>query len=1759
MKRLALLCLLAIAAAANGQINSFEKLNAELKNPTLTYETIKQGADSLFEAWHTSNPNDSGFAPFEKHFLRWDYFSANRHYMVGQPNQTPTAFKSAQNSTLSAFTPCAGPLPQSGWQNIGPNPKQTDKQAVGLIHAVEGYFSPYTSNNPDDLTLYASSGDVGGLFKSTDGGKNWVNISDQFNIPALGVRTISVDWNNPQNVLAGTSGGEDYSGTYTGYGILKFGANGNMHIEKCYPYAGAPNANEDMGYVEVIKRDYTNSNIVYAAGKKKIWVSGDGGTTWTKTFENPTTANVDFIDIEIHGGGIFVSSVYYGDRTDASFAQLWVKRPGNPWVQAGLPNTSNTCGNTKAFPELIVLDATPADPGYTYAFFVESKCNKTQYLYKTNNGGITWTKVAEKSNSTFLPNQSVGPGIGTFDELRHEFELSDLSPYTMYIGSNELWKVIYSPVTNTWNENRVTQYEPTGPGLNSTHADIRGICNLGLINGLDRLLIANDGGVAVTTTSNPSAFVPQWQNTGWINLNGRGTSVSGLNIGEYYSITTWKSNENKFAGSIHNGISAYSSTGWTFGGTVADRGYSDNDAEDESYYISCLEGHPQLKVVTGYNTPRAVPSTIGTNEPKVLRNKVQISSANSNWLFWGGKNLWKCNTSATGAWQQITPPFPNWNPDNASITAFKTAPSDINTIFVALDQPYWEAYDPNNPSVDKRKKLYKTTDGGQTWQNFTANFVPVDNDGNSMLQWLHITDFTIDPLNPDRVWASCAGYETIAGVNRVFYTNDGGLTWDDLSAGLPPYPINALTYHEGTSDVIYAATDAGVYYFEVDESATPYNGQWHCFNNGLPPIRVTHIRLVPCKNKLYASTWGRGLWEADLPVTQNSHVVTLKQNRTIPAATTLAFAGDLVVPSGITLTINGTVKFAEGKSLIIEPGGKVVLDGGTLTADFACNGGTSWEGIQVRGNANLPQSPLNQGVFIAQNTATISHARTAISNVGWGGNDFLWGTQGGIIDCYHTTFLNNKRDIQLISYHDFIGNYEKDYKAKFVECSFKRDQAYAQQDLTAAVSMWDVVGPAFYGCTFDVSNLNYTGNPEDIKGIYSLQSAFRTDRKGSTNTPTKFTGYYKAVHAENMCKADKFVVMQYTEFIDNLYGAHLLKTANARILFNYFEPSGALTSSADNISYGLYLDESSGYTFMENTFFGPNGTSAGAVAKNNRTSPNRVYRNKFSGLNFGMQALDANRNNDGSTGLEFRCNNFGQNGLAGNIPGERNGLDISVRNTTQPDPTVPVQEYGVKQDQGLFFDPAPAGFINKPENLANNRFTSVLGLNYNFANQLNMYPPNQINYFFDPNGLPGNMTPNPTDDPYVVELDNDLDVVYDLHCLAEVNENGNPTNPVGVLHGLLVQAEAALTGKRNQYAQLLNGGNTPELEADILLAGLPEYQALYVDLITMSPFVDLPQIIDLIHKTDFPEMPLRNIILANPHATRDAEVWDALLNRTPAVSQQTLLDIEAGQQTLTTRDILLGQIGYHATAAQYHAQDLLYHYATDSAYWDTDSLHSLLQNRKALPFVLMRAEYYLNRGNYTALNNLWQTIDATWYSEGDLLALPHWQNYYSTLAMAFANGQRYANLSTATRTTLQNQMAGAPSGVWHAINSVLKPYGQGDNTYVEPVVTTAPDYKRAITPNRPDVSTADFRVYPNPAKDYIEVKWDWFALGLDRSFTIEFITANGTLSNIIEVNDWQNNILVVRTEKLIAGFYTIRFVDGFGNSLKTAKVTIIKN
>ncbi len=205
----------------------------------------------------------------------------------------------------------------------------------------------------------------------------------------------------------------------------------------------------------------------------------------------------------------------------------------------------------------------------------------------------------------------------------------------------------------------------------------------------------------------------------------------------------------------------------------------------------------------------------------------------------------------------------------------------------------------------------------------------------------------------------------------------------------------------------------------------------------------------------------------------------------------------------------------------------------------------------------------------------------------------------------------------------------------------------------------------------------------------------------------------------------------------------------------------------------------------------------------------------------------------------------------------------------------------------------------------------------------------------------------------------------------------------------------------------------------------------------------------------------------------------------------------------------------------------------------------------------MRAEYYLNRSNYSELNGMWQNVDESWYSEGDMMALPHWQSYYSTLATAFSNGESYVALSTGTLSSLQNIQSNAPGTVWHAINNLLKPFGMGDESYIEPVVTTVPSNKRATDFNRAVARTTDFQVLPNPASEYVEIRWNWFEMDLDNAFTVELITTNGQVLLREEVTEWQNNILLLDVSNLPAGMYVVQFKKADGNVLDNQKLTIM--
>jgi len=115
-----------------------------------------------------------------------------------------------------------------------------------------------------------------------------------------------------------------------------------------------------------------------------------------------------------------------------------------------------------------------------------------------------------------------------------------------------------------------------------------------------------------------------------------------------------------------------------------------------------------------------------------------------------------------------------------------------------------------------------------------------------------VSDLLVDPTNPDRLWATCS---TLGGGGHVFRSDDAGTTWNDVSAGLPVIPVNAVEIDPANPDTVWVAADVGVYR-SADAGAT-----WAPFNNLLPNALAKDLLFHAGRRLLRCATRSRGVWE----------------------------------------------------------------------------------------------------------------------------------------------------------------------------------------------------------------------------------------------------------------------------------------------------------------------------------------------------------------------------------------------------------------------------------------------------------------------------------------------------------------------------------------------------------------------------------------------------------------------------------------------------------------------------------------------------------------------------------------------------------------------------------------------------------------------------------------------------------------------------------------------------------------------------------
>ena len=360
---------------------------------------------------------------------------------------------------------------------------------------------------------------------------------------------------------------------------------------------------------------------------------------------------------------------------------------------------------------------------------------------------------------------------------------------------------------------------------------------------------------------------------------------------------------------------------------------------------------------------------------------------------------------------------------------------------------------------------------------------------------------------------------------------------------------------------------------------------------------------------------------------------------------------DIVIDSLATLTITCTLEMVDSARIIVRPGGKLIVNGGTLTN--ACDG-EMWQGIIVEGNANIRQTALAQGSVILNN-ATIENAHNAIStrNANNTNND---GHTGGIIQATNTLFRNNCRSVEFLKYENHTtGGAVTDNVSYFTRCTFTvdNDNLFAQNgtSFNSHVTMWHVRGVKFNGCTFRNETSNHSG-----KAVYTEEAGFTAKRVcpsasgpqdpcycvgTATDTVTRcsFTSFDTAVHVAGT-NGSYAVTLDNCDFSDNHVGIFLAAADNARVSFCDFDLD--YMSSA---STGVYLKNSTGYTVESNSFhrtYYSALNSVGVCTDNSGTAENVIRLNDFAKLTHGCYAWNCNAETISrpATGLQYACNDF---------------------------------------------------------------------------------------------------------------------------------------------------------------------------------------------------------------------------------------------------------------------------------------------------------------------------------------------------------------------------------------------------------------------------------------------------------------------------------------------------------------------------------------
>ena len=708
------------------------------------------------------------------------------------------------------------------WRDIGP-------PRGGRVVAVAGH--------PTERATFYFGACGGGVWKTTDGGAFWENVTDgQLHSSAVGA--IAVSASDPNVVYAGMGESCVRNDVIAGDGVYRTIDGGHT-----WHHLGL----EDTRHISRVRIDPSDPDRVFVAAlgdifgpsdARGVYRTTDGGATWERVLRTAPSAGAADLWLDPLNPRLLYASVWEAERKPWSMSSggpasgLWRSHDGgSTWEEItrrpGLPK--------RALLGRMGICASPAPGRNARVWALVEAADGESGLYRSDDYGDNWHRVSEDKAILGRP--------WYYSHIVPDPTDAD----TIYALNFQFWKSTdsgrtFREIPTPHGDNHDLWIDPADP---------------------KRMIEGNDGGACVTFNAGETFSTIYNQPTG---------QFYHLDLDDRFPYRVYGTQQDNSAISVPS-RSRKGAILWDDCYPVghSESGYIAVDPSDPNIVFSGAVGS-----APGGGGPmwrydhRSGQSALATIWPEYWYGEdmgnakhrfpwtypIVFSPNDPRVLYACGERVFRSADSGQ-SWEAISDDLTRndadkLKPSGGPISKDTSGAEIYCTVYSFAESPHepgvlWAGSDDG--------LVHLSRDGGEKWLSVTPPDLP---------EWATVTALEVSPHDPATVYLCAHRYRVQDNAPYLFKTTNYGESWTRITSGLPADEWTRIVRADPVQQgLLYAGTERGVWVSFDD------GNRWTPMPGGLPPVPVYDLKVK--HGDLVAATHGRGFWIFD-------HLVALREH-----------------------------------------------------------------------------------------------------------------------------------------------------------------------------------------------------------------------------------------------------------------------------------------------------------------------------------------------------------------------------------------------------------------------------------------------------------------------------------------------------------------------------------------------------------------------------------------------------------------------------------------------------------------------------------------------------------------------------------------------------------------------------------------------------------------------------------------------------------------------------------------------------------------